>query len=128
MTAIPTRRRFNHEATALRAVSKQEVGTVRTVSSAYGTESTQEEQTGPRRFAPGQEPAHVRVAIGKTISLGAGTYEFLRIDVSVTLPCLPEEIDESYEQAAQFVTDKLVQEENQWLGAPLPARTASRRG
>jgi hypothetical protein len=97
-------------------------------SSAYGQEQEQSEVVANREFAAGVEPAFIRVALGKTISLGAGTYEFLRIDVAVTLPCLPSELHETYEEAAEFAAEKLIDEEQQWLGSkPLPNKKASRR-
>ncbi len=91
------------------------------------SESTQDEMLGRRHFAPGEEPARVRVTAGKTISLG--NFEFLRIDVSVELPCLPEEVHQTYDSASTFVADKLEQEENYILGNTRPStRKASRRG
>lgn len=72
-----------------------------------------EETLLERTFPAGVEPASVRVGAGLTIS--TGNFEFLRIDVSVTLPCLPSETREGYEQASEFVADFLNEEEAKWL-------------
>lgn len=57
-------------------------------------------------------PALVRVGIGTTVNME--NYEFLRIDVSVTLPCHPEDIEDTYIRASEFVGEKLTEEENLW--------------
>ncbi|KGP00282.1 hypothetical protein JT27_18295 [Alcaligenes faecalis] len=61
-------------------------------------------------------PALVRVGVGSTLNMQ--NFQSLRIDVSVTLPCdpAPEAIQAAYEQASEFVAEKLTEEENQWLG------------
>jgi hypothetical protein len=38
------------------------------------------------------EPAYVRVSQGMTKNMG--NYESLRVDVAITLPCYPEEVEE----------------------------------
>jgi len=48
-------------------------------------------------------PAVVTVAVGVTRSLG--NYEFLRLDVSVAIPCYVEEISEIEKQASKWVDD-----------------------
>jgi hypothetical protein len=105
--------------------TKVETGQSSMTVAAYGNETVQDEQLAPRRFPPGVEPAFVRVSIGKTISLGG--YEFLRIDVSVTEPCLPSEKAAAYEEAAGFAADRLIAEEHAWLGQAKP-KAAKRRG
>lgn len=77
----------------------------------------QEETILERTFGPGEEPAFVKFSAGLTLSLGP-QFEFLRIDSSVTLPCLPSEIDEAHRIASDFVADKLGEEEANWLGQP----------
>lgn len=61
-------------------------------------------------------PALVRVGVGSTLNMQ--NFQSLRIDVSVTLPCAPttDAIQETYEQASEFVAEKLTEEENRWLG------------
>jgi len=44
------------------------------------------------------EPAcEVGVSLGKTISLGAGTYEFIRLDVHLKIVTSPDRVVEGYE-------------------------------
>lgn len=66
-----------------------------------------------RKFV--SEPAYVKVSAGLTKNMQ--DFEFLRIDVSVTLPCYPEEVDAALEEAADkasvFVNDEL----ERWLEA-----------
>lgn len=65
-------------------------------------------------FPVGVEPAFVRVSAGNTYNLG--NFESMRLDVSVTLPCLPSQIEATYTRASDFVAEKLGEEENLWLG------------
>lgn len=79
-------------------------------------ETEKEEEVSLTVFAPGEEPAHVRVGAGLTINMG--NFESLRLDCSVSLPCRPDDIEETYEIAAQFVADKINEEQARWTGAP----------
>lgn len=63
------------------------------------------------------EPAYVRVQAGVTKSLGANTYEFLRLDVSISMPCYKEEVDQTFEEVAERVSVLLDQEVVNYLGA-----------
>lgn len=74
-----------------------------------------EETILTRRFSEGEQPAFVKVGAGLTLPLGA-QFEMLRLDVSVSLPCLPEEIDDTYEIASDWVADRIAEEETAWLG------------
>lgn len=65
-------------------------------------------------FPPGVEPAFVRVAVGNTYNMG--DFNSLRIDVSVTLPCLPDEVEDAYQRASEFCAEKVREEELQWMG------------
>lgn len=56
-----------------------------------------EEQLEVRRFPDGVAPAHVTAKYGMTLNLG--NYESARCDVSVTLPCFVEEIDDAFTEA-----------------------------
>lgn len=86
-------------------------------------DTTQSEELGQTYFPPGVEPAFVRVAAGQTYNLG--NYESMRLDVSVTLPCRVEDIEDTYARASEFVADKLQEEETQWLGAkPAPKKSS----
>lgn len=73
----------------------------------------QDEDLDKVPFPPGVEPAYVRVALGKTYNMG--DFNSLRIDVSVTLPCLPEDIHETHQEATDFCTEKLAEEESLWF-------------
>lgn len=73
----------------------------------------EKEELGAIVFPPGCEPAFVRVAMGQTYNLG--NYESLRLDVSVTLPCLPADVHKTYEEASDFCAEKLLAEQDQWL-------------
>jgi hypothetical protein len=65
-----------------------------------------------REFAT--NPAYVKVQAGVTKSLG--DYEFLRVDVSISVPCYVEEIDSVYPAVAEKVSDRLTQEVEAYLG------------
>lgn len=63
------------------------------------------------------EPAYVKVAAGVTKSLGKNTFEFLRVDVSVSVPCYVEKIDETYSAVAEHVAGLLNDEIDKYLDA-----------
>ena len=42
--------------------------------------------------------------------MGAGTYEFLRIDVSITVPCYKEEADAAFEYASNWAKSRISEE------------------
>lgn len=71
-----------------------------------------EEVLGVRRFKDGEHPAYVRVSAGMTINMG--DFNSLRIDVSVTLPCLPEEIESTYEEASERTAQFVSIEQERW--------------
>ena len=77
-------------------------------------ETDREDTILTRKFREGEHPAYVKVGAGMTINLG--DFNSLRIDVSVSLPCLPEEIDECQILASDWVADKVADEETNWLG------------
>lgn len=78
-------------------------------------DSEQQEQLDEVTFPPGVEPARVHVGAGTTRKLG--DFESMRMDVSVTLPCMPtpEGIEAAYIQASDFCAIKLEEELNQWM-------------
>lgn len=65
------------------------------------------------RFAEGEEPAFVRVGLGETIP----TVQFggVRIDIAVTLPCLPEDVPATYERA-QGMAEEFLADQKQRMG------------
>lgn len=79
-----------------------------------------------RVFAEGQEPAHVRVMAGLTVN--QGNYEFLRIDVSVSLPCLPTEVEAAYAKASDYVAEFISEEESRWTAPSSTAPSSTARG
>jgi len=125
MATAPGARRIGRTAAARRLESgTEETGRrITTVSDRKGTipETSQEAPAGRRvRFPPGEEPAYVSVAAGRTINMG--DFNTLRLDVSITLPCRADNqsIEDTYEQASDLVAEYLGEEENRW--APTPAR------
>lgn len=80
-------------------------------------EQDQDEEIGKVQEFTSQ-PAMVKCGAGVTRNMG--NYESLRIDVAVTLPCRPEDVEETYAQAAEFVAQKLTEEEALWLGKQAP--------
>ena len=54
------------------------------------------------------QPATVTVGYGATLKIG--DFEFAKVEVSVTLPCYPEEIAGAYEAARVFADDRLQKE------------------
>lgn len=54
------------------------------------------------------QPAMVRVGFGLTINLG--NYESARLDVSVEVPCYKEQVDDAYQQAKDWVEERVQQE------------------
>ena len=113
-----------------RAGTQEHRGEGAVTSTAYEQETREVYDLGGEIFGPGEEPAFVKVSAGKTISLS--NFEFLRLDVSVSLPCKAtnEGVQGAYETASNFVADKLTEEETSWMGASnTPAhRSANRRG
>lgn len=84
-------------------------------------EQDQDEEVGEVKAFTSQ-PALVKCGAGVTRNMG--NYESLRIDVAVTLPCHPDEVEATYSTAADFVAEKLAEEEALWLGKQT-ARAAS---
>lgn len=85
-------------------------------SKEYETVGGAEEKLDSATFAPGESPAYVTVSTGGTYNLQ--NFESLRLDVSVTLPCRPDEVEETFEQASEFVADKLGELEAEWMPKP----------
>jgi len=51
------------------------------------------------------EPAFVNVKIGAT--LNAGNYESVRLDIGITMPCHPDEIDDTFLTVRQRIEEKM---------------------
>jgi hypothetical protein len=84
-------------------------------------------QTIPREY-PAGALGEIRVSHGRTIK--TGDFESVRVDVSVTLPCDPNAVQETIAEAHDHVVDAFIAEEEYLIGYanPTPARRGSRRG
>lgn len=60
-------------------------------------------------------PAQVKVSAGMTVSIAK--FEFLRVDVAVTMPCYKEEIEEAIPLVADIVSAHLTAELNNYQQA-----------
>jgi hypothetical protein len=97
-TVVPrTRRR--------RQVQQETRGKVLVTASLYGQEK-QMEEIYVQRFEV--DPAYVRVNAGVTRNLG--NYESLRLDVSITVPCYVEKIQETFDAVSTRVAALLESE------------------
>jgi len=54
------------------------------------------------------EPAFVRASVG--VTRNTGNYESLRIEASLTMPCVPERADDVFRQCAERVGGWITQE------------------
>lgn len=90
-------------------------------------ETAKQERVEAGFFPPGVEPALVRVSAGTTMNLG--NFESMRIDVSITLPCRVEDVDETYLRCSEFVSEKIAEEESVWFPSDTKAggKKAARR-
>ena len=52
----------------------------------------------------------IRISIGKTISLGKGSFEFVRIDIGITQKCSIKEKEACYKSLREDLMDKLATE------------------
>lgn len=124
--AAPTRRqrpaaaRARGDAARNAEITRTTTSTFKDSKSDHETETAQEETLASFQVPAGVPLATVSVSIGGTYNLGS--YESLRLDVSVTIPCAVADVDQAYAQAAEFVGDKLQEEETVWLGRKVEAR------
>ena len=77
-------------------------------SSAFGVDEEKRKDLEVHRFET--EPAYVRINHGMTKKIGE--YESLRVDVSITVPCYVEEINEVAARIADEVSARLDEELN----------------
>ena len=84
--------------------------TVRVTS--VGEEEESKETISVQKFET--DPAYVRVNAGTTKNLG--DYESLRVDVSVSVPCYKEEIDDMIPILADIVAGHLEAEVDKFMG------------
>ena len=83
----------------------------------FGKEEVSQERIRIRPFI--STPASISVKAGVTINLG--NYESGRVDVMLTMPCYPEEVDETYETVKQWV-DSRVDHERRTIEASIGAK------
>lgn len=108
------------KAAATRQAASQEIAGRASVQTDYRKgkvtqqETARQEMLETGHFPPGVEPAIVRVGVGNTINLG--NFESMRIDISVTLPCPVQDIEETYRRASEYASEFMAEEEAVWLG------------
>jgi len=80
----------------------------KTFKDSSGNESTEQNDSimEVRRFLT--EPAKVSFEAGLTLNIG--NYESARVAVCVVLPCYTEEVDDAYQYAKDWVSDRLGKE------------------
>lgn len=101
--------------TVVEETTKGHVSTSMTRGKDRYFEESREVTGASRRFSEENPAAFVRVGAGLTINMQ--NFESLRIDVSVTIPCHPDELEAAYQEASDFVAEKVSEEETNWLGA-----------
>jgi hypothetical protein len=72
----------------------------------FGKEEVSSERIRIRPFI--SNPASISVKAGVTINLG--NYESGRVDVMLTMPCYPEEVDQTYEDVKLWVDSRVEKE------------------
>jgi len=75
----------------------------------FGKEEVSNERIRIRPFV--SNPANISVKAGITINLG--NYESGRVDVMLSMPCYPEEIDAVYEDVKGWVDSRVEHEKNE---------------
>lgn len=82
---------------------KEVITVLRTKSDVVLSDESEDNTISVRRFKT--HPAFVEVRAG--VTKNCGNFEFLRLDVSVRLPCYSEEITEVEKQATKWVDDRM---------------------
>lgn len=77
----------------------------------YGADEEAKEEMEIMQFD--SDPAYVKVAAGVTKNLG--NYESLRVDVSISVPCYVEVVQETFDAVAEQVSDLLADEVANYL-------------
>jgi hypothetical protein len=75
----------------------------------FGKEEVSNERIRIRPFI--STPANISVKAGITINLG--NYESGRVDVMLSMPCYPEEVDTVYEDVKQWVDSRVEHEKSE---------------
>ncbi len=90
---------------------------IETVLHVYGTTASGESKDETRVLAVRKfesDPAYVRVGAGVTKS--TGNYESLRVDVSISIPCYPEETKAVFKELETLVSELLAESIDNYLG------------
>lgn len=85
-------------------------GKIRVHSSQFGVEAEDVQIIEVSTFPEGTVPAYVHVGAGRTINLG--DYNSLKLDVSITLPCYVEEVEDVRNTLSTRVSEILAEECN----------------
>lgn len=98
------------------------------VKDKHGTyyENHREVDVLQQTFSDEDPAAFIRVGAGMTINLD--NYESLRIDCAVTIPCKRESLKEAYDIASQFVSDRIDEEQVNWLGVADKVKASNGKG
>jgi len=75
---------------------------------------THNQSTEPKSV--GEHPATITVKVGHTKNLGS--YESLRTDVEVSLPCKPDEVEDALFRANEIAQRHARSVEDSWLNGP----------
>jgi hypothetical protein len=86
---------------AVQITTRDSIAEVR--KTVFGKEEVSNERVRIRPFI--SVPASISVKAGVTINLG--NYESGRVDVMLTMPCYPEEIDRVYEDVKSWVDSRV---------------------
>lgn len=102
---MPTRSKKT-KATTQSATSSKKV-----MVSIYGADEDDKEEREVLQFE--SDPAYVKVNAGVTKNLG--NYESLRVDVSISVPCYVEVVQETFDAVAEQVSELLADEVDNYL-------------
>ena len=61
-----------------------------------------------RTFDPNTPPVELHLSMGLTKNLGE--FQFARMDIGVSIPCMPEEMEHYFKRAKKWITTKLQRE------------------
>ena len=92
---------------AVQITTRDSISEVR--KTVFGKEEVSNERIRIRPFI--SAPASISVKAGLTINLG--NYESARVDVMLTMPCYPEEVDSTYEDVKNWVDGRISHERTQ---------------
>mgnify|MGYP000990962404 CR=1 FL=1 len=92
--------------------SEETVEVVSTSVTGQASPTVKQRTLSVRKFVT--QPAYVGVSAGVTKE--TGSYEFLRVDITVNMPCYVEEVDRVSHEVAEYVAQRLDEEITEYLG------------